>query len=61
MLKHVEVFNDDAKHHMDVAERLLQEERLQEAADMFQTSLQIVINLYGPVKKEVATCYGKLA
>lgn len=61
VIKYIEVVNQDSKHHMDVGEKLIQDDKLPEALEMFQTAIQILFNLYGPYHKESAYCYNKIA
>ena len=51
----------DVKHHMEVGEKLMQEDKLPEALEMFHTTVQIVFNLYGAYHKDAAACYSKMA
>jgi len=61
VVKHLDPGCDDAKVQIDLALRLMSEEKYEEALETFWGSLQILMSIFGPVHKDVAFCYSKIA
>jgi len=61
IVKHLDPACDDAKSQIELANCLIAEGKYEEALENLWGSMQIILNIYGPIHKDIAFCYSKVA